>query len=212
MTPSVYDDGPVIVSFEEELTPFEPYFSNAFLNDPHVPSTVVDFNDGTGIDVQIGGPHTIRLSNGTRVGSLNSYGYGVAGRPNVQLEKGTWVTKINFDGKTAVSVTYVNQFDDSTRTISGKEIILSGGAIGTPKLLLLSGVGPKQELKNLGIVLVLDSPDVGANLYDHHFSIVMVEVPDTIFTPVLVPDAAIIGSIAAEYAANGTGPLSRPGS
>jgi len=105
------------------------------------------------------------------------------------------VTKINFDGKRAVYVTYVNQTDGSTNTVSGNEIILPGGAINTPKLLLPSGVGPKQDLKNLGIPLILESPDVGAYLYDQHFSIVMVEVPDTIFTPVLVSDGPIIGPI-----------------
>lgn len=208
---SVYSNGPVIVSFEEQLTPFEPYFSDAFLNDPQSPSEVVDFNDGTGIGVQIGGPHTIRLSNGTRDHSLIAYGYQTAGRPNVQLMKRAWVTKINFEGKRAVSVSYVNQTDSSTSTVGGKEIIVSAGAISTPKLLMLSGVGPKEHLEEIGINVVQDSPEIGSTLFDHHFSIIMVEVPDSIFTPALLADAAITQPIEDEYSTNGTGPLSRPG-
>lgn len=57
-----------------------------------------------------------------------------------------------------------------------KEIILSGGAINTPQLLLLSGVGPAQHLKEIGIPVILDKPGVGSNLLDHHEVAITYEV------------------------------------
>uniref|UniRef100_A0A093XMV8 Alcohol dehydrogenase [acceptor] n=1 Tax=Talaromyces marneffei PM1 TaxID=1077442 RepID=A0A093XMV8_TALMA len=62
-----------------------------------------------------------------------------------------------------------------------KEIV-SGGAINTPKLLMLSGVGPKESLKALGIKIVADIPDVGANLRDHAFAIIELDVAPEILT------------------------------
>ena len=54
-----------------------------------------------------------------------------------------------------------------TFTVEGDQIILSAGAIGSPQLLMLSGVGPAEHLEDMGIPVVLDSPGVGQNLKDH---------------------------------------------
>lgn len=138
---------------------FEPYFMDSFKKDPSLPSKLVDLTNGTGIGLQVGGPHSIKLSNGTRSYALNAYGFQTAGRPNVRLEHDAWVRKINFKGKTAKSVIVAK--DGSESIVSGKEIIVSAGALNTPKLLMLSGVGPKDHLEELKIPVVEDSPEVG---------------------------------------------------
>jgi choline dehydrogenase len=208
---SVYGQGPVMVSYETNLTNFDPTFANTFKNDPQYPAKLVDLTDGTGIGQQVGGPHSIRLSNGTRSYALPAYGYQMAGRNNAQIMHGVWASKINFDNKTAVSVTYTDKADNSTHTVKGKEIIISAGALNTPKLLMLSGVGPKDHLTDLGIPIVQDSPQIGSNLYDHHSAVVMVQVPEDIFTLVQQSNASVFDPILQEYQANGTGPLGRPG-
>src|SRR5580700_10777002 len=58
--------------------------------------------------------------------------------------------------------------DGETRTaLAAKEIVLSGGAVGSPQLLLLSGIGPRAEVESVGIVCQVDSPHVGKHLKDH---------------------------------------------
>ena len=60
---------------------------------------------------------------------------------------------------------------DNEEFIRGKEIILSAGTIGSPHILLLSGIGPREELEQLGIPVIADLPGVGKNLEDHLFTV-----------------------------------------
>lgn len=76
-------------------------------------------------------------------------------------------TKISFDGKTARSVK-VDRFGEELEYFASKEVIVSAGTIGSPQLLMLSGIGPKEHLKEVGIEnVILDRPGVGKNLQDH---------------------------------------------
>ncbi|GMH70640.1 hypothetical protein TrLO_g7063 [Triparma laevis f. longispina] len=78
------------------------------------------------------------------------------------------VVKINFDGKVAKSVTVVDERTGEEKTITPeKEIISCLGSIGSPHVLMCSGVGPKEELEKFNIPLVHDSPEMGKNLQDH---------------------------------------------
>jgi choline dehydrogenase-like flavoprotein len=105
-----------------------------------------------------------------------------------------------------VNVTY--QSNGAAHTIKGKEIIISGGSINTPKLLLLSGIGPADQLSRLGISVVADIPDVGANLRDHAFSIVELLVTHNVLTLWQWYENATEEVLAQEqYAANASGPL-----
>jgi choline dehydrogenase len=76
------------------------------------------------------------------------------------------VTKVRFEGKRAVGVDYLRA-GRLHRTVDAGEVILCGGAINTPQLLQLSGVGDESLLRGLGIDVVHDSPGVGENLQDH---------------------------------------------
>jgi len=92
-------------------------------------------------------------------------------RPNYQLLPGIKVTKILFNGTTATGVTYVPSTGrgqaEVTTVTARKEVILAAGAIHSPQILQLSGVGPKKLLDAAKIGTVVDLPGVGQNFQDH---------------------------------------------
>ncbi|KAJ5876635.1 hypothetical protein N7455_000100 [Penicillium solitum] len=91
----------------------------------------------------------------------------VFGKGNVEIMHSTVATKINFEADTAVSVTVVGTDGKKTTLKANKEIIIAGGVFETPKLLLLSGIGPRRELAHHGIDPVIRSEHVGEHLLDH---------------------------------------------
>ncbi|KAI5481547.1 choline dehydrogenase [Pseudohyphozyma bogoriensis] len=91
-----------------------------------------------------------------------------ANRTNLVVLSGYQATKINFNGVNATGVTFAASATGTTYTVSASsEVILSAGVIGTPQLLLVSGVGPKAQLEALDIDVVVDLPGVGMQLVDH---------------------------------------------
>lgn len=121
-----------------------------------------DFND----DVQEGmGMFKVFQKDGQRFGAARGYLHPVMDRVNLTILTDTLANKILFDGKTAVGVDVTTR--TKTQTLKGKHIILAGGAINSPQLLKLSGVGPAAELAEHNIPLVHDLPGVGENLQDH---------------------------------------------
>jgi choline dehydrogenase-like flavoprotein len=91
-------------------------------------------------------------------------------RPNYHLLTSNVVAKVLFRSKQAIGVSYLPTTADSTAAPSNvyatKEVILTAGGFGTPKILQLSGVGPKKLLQKFGISVVSDLPGVGQNLQD----------------------------------------------
>lgn len=106
------------------------------------------------------------IRRGARCSTSKAFLQSAKDRPNLHVITFAYVTKIIFnDYKRAVAV----QFDRFALThvvYAKKEIVVSGGAINSPQLLMLSGVGPKSHLKSLGIPVVANLP-VGLNLQDH---------------------------------------------
>ncbi|KAH0426556.1 GMC oxidoreductase [Colletotrichum camelliae] len=97
-------------------------------------------------------------------------------RPNLTILTNAWVSKLNVKGDTVTGINLTLN-DGSKRTITAKkETILTAGAVDTPRLMLLSGIGPKQQLQDLGIPVIHDLPGVGENLQDHPESIIMWEL------------------------------------
>ena len=92
-------------------------------------------------------------------------------RSNLTIITGAQATRVVFDGEPgqliATGVEYRNTSGDIEIANAGKEVILSAGAIGSPHLLLLSGIGPQQELESAGVTCLLDQPHVGKHLKDH---------------------------------------------
>jgi choline dehydrogenase len=111
-------------------------------------------------------PFDRNVHRGRRLSAARAYLHPVMGRPNLQVECRAFVTRILFEDKRAVGVEY-RHGPGQTRTASARDVILCGGAINTPQLLQLSGVGNADELGRLGITVVADLPGVGENLQDH---------------------------------------------
>ncbi len=88
------------------------------------------------------------------------------GRDNLQVRTGAHATKVLFENGRAVGVEFhTGQGRQSAR--ARREVVVSGGAYGSPQLLQLSGIGPGEHLRDMGIEVVKDTPSVGANLHDH---------------------------------------------
>ncbi|KAI9693357.1 MAG: hypothetical protein M1822_005353 [Bathelium mastoideum] len=118
--------------------------------------------------------------NGKRSSSSVAYLHpilrGAERRSNLTILTDAWVSRINIDGMRANGVDVVLQNGEKLRVRPRVETILSAGAIDTPRLMLLSGLGPRQQLQSLGISVVRDIPGVGENLLDHPESIIMWEL------------------------------------
>ncbi len=103
---------------------------------------------------------------GRRLSAARAYLHPVIRRPNLTVETMAFTTKVVFEGKRAVGVDYLRA-GRIQRRARGAEVILCGGAINSPQLLQLSGVGNADELRALGIDVVHDARGVGENLQDH---------------------------------------------
>jgi len=102
---------------------------------------------------------------GERESSVTAFVDPVAGRKNLTVATGAQVLRILFDGKRAIGVEY--RQNGRVKQAHAHEIIVSAGAFNSPRLLLLSGIGPADELSALGIEPLRDLPAVGRNLQDH---------------------------------------------
>ncbi len=103
---------------------------------------------------------------GRRWSTANAYLRPAMTRPNLRVVTHALATEIVFEGRRAVGVRYRHSGAEHTAR-SNAEVILSGGPINSPVLLKLSGVGPGDELRALGIAVLHDLPGVGENLQDH---------------------------------------------
>jgi len=116
--------------------------------------------DSTGV-----GPMPFNTIDRVRQSTALSYLNPARERPNLIMKGDCTVRRILLNGKKAFGLEI--EQEGKVFVEKGKEIILSGGAIGSPQLLMLSGIGPRQHLMEKGIELIHDSPGVGQNLRDH---------------------------------------------
>ena len=106
------------------------------------------------------------VRNGTRCSAAKAYLYPARKRANLRVIQHALATRVLFEGKRAVGVEF--EHDGRLKVIRAeREVILSGGSINSVQLLKLSGIGPAQELTELGIPVVADRAGVGGNLQDH---------------------------------------------
>jgi choline dehydrogenase len=106
------------------------------------------------------------VHDGRRLSAARAYLHPVMDRPNLDVETFAFATRVLFEGTRAVGVEYARP-PRRTEQVRGGEVILCGGAINSPQLLQLSGVGAANELGPLGLDVVNDLPGVGENLQDH---------------------------------------------
>lgn len=106
------------------------------------------------------------VRDGVRCSTAMAYLKPAMNRPNLDIQTHALTTRVIMDGKTAVGVEY-RQGGKTRRVRARKEVILSASSFNSPKLLMLSGIGPADHLKEHGIEVVHDLPGVGRNLQDH---------------------------------------------
>jgi choline dehydrogenase len=124
---------------------------------------VADFND----DVHEGfSPLDQAVHSGRRASAAQAYLHPVQARDNLTVRCHAQATQVVFDGARAVALRYRGR-DGAEQEVRAGEVVLSGGAIGTPQLLQLSGVGDERHLADVGIPLVHHLPGVGESLQDH---------------------------------------------
>jgi choline dehydrogenase len=154
-------DGPLNVT--DQRSPRE--LSNVYLEAAEQVgfSRTDDFNDGEQTGV---GLYQVTQKGGTRHSAADAYLKPALGRSTLDAETGAHVTRVLFDGREAAGVEF-EQDGDRKRVEASEEVLLCGGAINSPQLLMLSGVGPADHLAEHGIDAVADRPGVGRNLQDH---------------------------------------------
>jgi choline dehydrogenase len=122
--------------------------------------------DANGPEQEGVGWYQVNIRDGKRCSAAVAYLHPAMGRANLQVETRALVSRVLFEGNRAVGVEFVQ--NGVTRVARAKaEVILSGGAINSPQLLQLSGIGAAAHLRECGIEVVADLPGVGANLQDH---------------------------------------------
>jgi choline dehydrogenase len=158
-----------------------------------------DFNGA----VQDGcGFYQLTQKDGLRWSTASAFLRPALARPNLTVITGALTCRVRFEGRRAVGVEYLRQ-GQSASARAAREVILSGGAINSPHLLLLSGVGPADELRAAGVEVVADLPGVGRNLQDHLGTFVRQEIT----APVSLYDAPpeLLAAAQAEYEATRQG-------
>ena len=153
--------GPLNVSDQRCINPLSLAFVEAAQEIGFAPNP--DFNAAS----QEGfGPYQVTQRDGKRHSTAVGFLRPVMNRPNLKVKTDAHASGILFEGKRAVGVSY-QQNQGIQQARAEREVILCGGAIGSPQLLMLSGVGPANELRRFDIPVVADMPGVGANLHDH---------------------------------------------
>ncbi|MFT4189727.1 MAG: GMC family oxidoreductase N-terminal domain-containing protein [Aeromicrobium sp.] len=162
-------DGPLHVEdrrYNHELT-------HAFVESA-VASGLKPTDDFNGAEQEGAGLYQVTCRKGRRWSIADSYIRPAMERPNLTVRTGAFVTKIDLDGTRAVGVTY-RRGGQTEQVRADAEVVLSGGAVNSPQLLMLSGIGPGAHLREHGIDVVVDSPEVGRNLQDHPVSGVLLD-------------------------------------
>jgi choline dehydrogenase len=111
--------------------------------------------------------YQLTVKNGQRCSAAVAYLHPVMERANLRVETEALTTRVLFEGKRAVGVEYIQRGEQKQAKASA-EVILAGGAVNSPQLLQLSGVGPADLLRAQGVDVVADLPGVGENLQDHY--------------------------------------------
>lgn len=123
-----------------------------------------DFN---GAEQEGAGVYQMTIKGGRRNSAARAFLHPAMRRPNLRVITGAQVTRVMLEGRRAVGVEYVK--DGQRQVLRARaEVILSGGAVNTPQVLMLSGIGPGAHLAEMGIPVAVENANVGAHYSDHH--------------------------------------------
>lgn len=162
--------------------------------------------DYNGADQEGVGYFQLTAGRGRRCSAATAFLKPARKRKNLRVITGALVRRIVFDGTRAVGLLYSDPSGTERQVSANREVILSAGAIGSPQLLMLSGIGDGTTLQTMGIPVLRDAPEVGRNLQDHLQARLVFRTAD----PTLNTEARSLVSrlrMAAEYALRRTGPM-----
>lgn len=115
--------------------------------------------------------------NGRRWSAADAYLRPAQRRPNLDVLTGAQVTAIEIEDGAATGVRYARRGGSEELARAEREVVLAAGALASPQLLLLSGIGPAEQLRGLGIPVAHELPGVGENLQDHPYVVCVWDVP-----------------------------------
>jgi choline dehydrogenase len=162
-----------------------------------------DFNGATTFGV---GYYQLGIGRHWRTSSASAFLKPAMNRPNLTVITGAQASKVTFRGKVADGVEWIT----GGRTFSAhadREVILSAGALQSPQILQLSGVGPAALLRSLGIAVIADAPEVGGNLQDHYQARLIVRLKQPISLNDQVRNPIELAKMGLQWVLSGSGPL-----
>jgi choline dehydrogenase len=138
-----------------------------------------DFN---GSQMEGAGWHHLNIKDGKRHSIFQAYLEPARVRPNLTLALNAQVARLLFDGKRCIGVEYI-QDGETKIAYANQEVIVSSGAIESPKLLMLSGIGNAEYLKSFNIPVVADVPGVGENFHNHVLTGIIAKTTEPVLPP-----------------------------
>ena len=153
--------GPLHVTADYEPHPVTKAIVEAAIQAGH------PYNDDTNGRAQDGVAYVdLNTKDGKRASTAVAFLRPALERPNLTLITNARVHRVEIEGNRATGVTYMQ--DGKLHTVAAaREVVVSGGAVESPRILMLSGIGAKEELEKIGVPVKLDLPGVGKNLHDH---------------------------------------------
>ena len=165
---------------------------------PHRP----DLNDGE--QTGVGYSQNTRLGR-WRGSTAQTFLASVRSRDNIKVETNAQAGKLLFDGKRCIGVTF-RQGAEMRELRATREVIVCGGAVNSPHLLHISGIGPAEHLQSIGVDVLHNLPGVGANLQDHYVARVSHRVRGSISANQMATGLRVLGE-AVKFAVTGKGAL-----
>jgi choline dehydrogenase len=163
-----------------------------------------DFNGATTLGV---GSYQLGIGKRWRSSSASAFLRPVVHRPNLTVLTRAQAGKVIFRGRTAVGVEWIRN-GELCHATADREVVLSAGALQSPQLLQLSGIGPADLLRGFGIPIVIDAPEVGRNLQDHYQARMIVRLKRRISLNDQVRNPLGLAKIGLQWMVAGSGPLS----
>jgi choline dehydrogenase len=162
-----------------------------------------DFNAETTFGV---GSYQLGIGRRWRSSSASAFLHPIVNRPNLTIVTRAQVSRVTFNGTTATGVEWISNGQTSYAS-ADREVILSAGALQSPQILQLSGIGPSDLLRQHNIDVIADSPEVGQNLQDHYQARTIVRLNKPISLNDQVRSPYGLAKMGLQWALAGTGPL-----
>lgn len=169
-------DGLLDVTVDYELNPIQQSIIDAAIE-----TGVAENPDYNGATLDGVARQQLTIRDGKRLSTWLAYAQPVLDSPLLEVTTGAWVHGLIVEGTTVVGLRY--EVGGELRELRAGQVVLCAGAIGSPRILLRSGIGPADELSALGIEVVADLPGVGKNLHDHLLSPVIFAADGRVIDP-----------------------------